>query len=107
MSRCPQFKGCLKMEIDLIRQYGLRMASLYADKVVHAKRKGHAEDYLQLLHSRQEFWRNIAQLPPDSHYWKQVKQYFELIADPKASQVKIRTLYKFLEEAIKLQVNAS
>lgn len=95
------------MEMELIRQYGFRMARLYADKVVYAQQRGYSQEYLKLLQSRQEFWRNIAQLPADSHYWQVIKKYFQLISDPKASQVKIRNLYKFLEEAIKLHVNVS
>ena len=95
------------MEMELIRQYGFRMASSYADKVVHARQRGYSEEYLQLLQSRQEFWKNIAQLPADSPYWQVIKKYFQLISDPKASQVKIRTLYKFLEEALKVHLNVS
>ncbi|HEY9674193.1 MAG TPA: hypothetical protein V6D11_22330 [Waterburya sp.] len=95
------------MEMELIRQYGFKMASLYADKVVYAQPRGYSSEYLQLLQSRQEFWRNIAQLPSDSPHWQVVKKYFQLISDPKASQVEIRTLYKFLEETIKLHANVS
>jgi len=87
------------MEAELIRLYA-RRTIVYAEKVSCAKQTGH-EGYLLELENRRDFWKQIAQLPPDSEHWENVARYINL--DPKTSKGRRKALYRFLQEAMKLK----
>lgn len=83
------------VNIELIREYALRIAVKFAND---ASSGVQTDCYLKHSLERQAFWRNIAQLPPDSEHWKHVRKYFSLICDSKATQSETRALYNFLRE---------
>ncbi|HAA29176.1 MAG TPA: hypothetical protein DCE56_17600 [Cyanobacteria bacterium UBA8553] len=85
----------MDVELIKIKEYASKMALMFADK---ASKGVQTDCYIRHSIERQAFWRNIAQLPPDSEYWKHVKKYFRLMSDSQATQSEIRTLYHFLRE---------
>jgi hypothetical protein len=90
------------MEAELIRQYARRMTIVYAEKVFRAKQTG-SEGYLLELENRRDFWKQIAQLSPDSEHWELVARYINL--DLRTSKGRRKALYRFLQEAMKLKAS--
>ncbi len=67
------------MDIELMREYALRIAGKYAHKVLQ---KNCSEYCFRYAIDRQEFWWKVAQLPPESRHWILIQRYFELMFDP-------------------------
>jgi hypothetical protein len=85
------------MDIELMRKYALRIAATYALKVLQ---QTYDENYFRYAIDKQEFWWNVAQLPPESYHWKLVQRYFELMFDPATPRNHSQALYKILRERL-------
>lgn len=89
------------MEPEFIREYASRIAQVFADRVFNAKSRYEADHYVKYVEDRRDFWKRVAQLPPDSKPWELVKGYMSLMSDPKATKIQQRNLYKFLQDKVR------
>ena len=88
------------MERIFIREYAERMAMVFANRAVNAKKRGEKANYIQELETRKDLWEKVSHLPTDSDKWEIVKQYINLMSTPKATKTQLRGQYEILRQAL-------
>lgn len=97
----------LTMERKLIREYAFKMAELFAKRIAHAKQRKEAQEYLNQLEAKRNFWMKVVHLSSDSDHWDDIRSYIQLLCDPKTSKTQLRALYKSLEKAVSSEAKVS
>ncbi len=80
-----------------MRRYALRIAATYALKILQQTCD---ENCFKHFVDKQEFWWEVAQLPPQSRHWLLIQRYFELMFDPSTPRNHSQALYELIKERL-------